>query len=197
MDQTTLFVPSKQASLIDSIDLKSYTKTNSLKLNSDQASLGMLMNIKVIDQTHLLAGYENGELQLFDVPSSNQLSCLDLFSGQPVMCFDYCKSKNFGAAGSAESSIQLFQIEDTKLIKTGEITLVNPGINCIRIRSDSKIFVTGGWDSRVRVYAVKKLNLLAVLSFHKEAINSIAFSQSNLMAVGSNDGIVSFWNLYN
>ncbi len=190
-------MPSKQASLIDSIDLKNYTRANSLKLNSDQASLGMLMNIKVIDQTHLLAGYENGELLLFDLSNSNQLSSLDLFSGQPVMCFDYCKNKNFGAAGSAESLIQLFQIEGTNLIKTGEITLVNPGINCIRIRGDSKIFVTGGWDSRVRVYGLKKLNLLAVLDFHKEAINSIEFSQSNLMAVGSNDGIVSFWNLYN
>ncbi len=73
------------------------------------------------------------------------------------------------------------------------------GLNCIKCRNnDSKIFATGGWDHRVRVYGMKKKNLLAVLDFHKEAINTIDFSFfTNQMAVGSNDGIASFWDLYN
>ena len=77
------------------------------------------------------------------------------------------------------------------------IQLINPGVNCIKIRqSDSKIFATGGWDYRIRLYGTKKQNSLAVLCFHKSAVNTIDFSRENLMAVGSNDGVVSFWDLY-
>ena len=115
------------------------------------------------------------------------------------MCFDYCKSIQMGWAGSAELSFKQFEIDDSCLLRSVDsLDLVNPGLNAIKIRRlDLKIYALGGWDFRVRVYGVKKNRLLAVLDFHKGAINTIDFSLNNgMMAVGSNDNMISFWNLY-
>ena len=156
------------------------------------------MTLKVLNSNHLIAAYENGEFVLFSLKTSTELSCLNLLNGQPLMCFDYNDNLKVGYAGSAESEILGFIInQNESLEQINSIDLVNPGVNCIKIRpSDSKIFATGGWDSRVRVYGAKKQKFLACLDFHKEAINSIDFCSDNVMAVGSNDGIISFWNLY-
>jgi len=157
------------------------------------------MNLKVIDTNYLLSGYENGELALFDSRTFKEVTSVNLFHGQPVMCFDFCKTSNIGFCGSSEKNLIEICLNEanTGLIEKNTIELVNPGLNCIRIRkSDSKIVSTGGWDNRVRLYGTKKLKLLACLDFHKEAVNSIDFSNKNLMAVGGNDCLISFWDLY-
>lgn len=46
----------------------------------------------------------------------------------------------------------------------------------LRIRSDSKIFATAGWDTKVRVYSVQTLKELAVLKWHKEGCYALAFA---------------------
>jgi WD40 repeat protein len=159
------------------------------------------MNLKVIDNFSLFAGYENGELVLFDTRILKEIDSINCFNGQPVMCFDYSKEIGVGAAGSSEHELKSFKLNlnssTSKLEEKFATNLVNPGLNCLEIRkTDSKIFACGGWDSRVRVYGIKKLKLLAVLDFHKDPINSIKFSSFNQMAVGSADGMISFWNIY-
>ncbi len=157
----------------------------------------MLMNLKVVGSNQMIAGYENGELVLFDLRSLAEVESINIFKGQPVMCFDFSTQIMTGYAGSAESKLFSFKIDQNKLVLDESVTLVNPGLNCIRIRkSDSKIVATGGWDSRMRLFSTKKRTLLACLDFHKEAINTIDFSMENLIAAGSNDGIISFWKLY-
>lgn len=197
--ENRIYLPSNKASIIDCIDLNTFNSpilSSTPKNQSAQEQRGMLMNLKVIkDLNKLLVGYENGELVIFDLKTLNEIENIQIFNGQPIMCFDF--NDKFGFAGSAENELISFRYENSLLTKSEPIKLVNPGLNCIRIRrNDSKIFATGGWDSRIRVYSVKKQKFLACLDFHKEAINSIDFSIDNCMAVGSNDGIISFWNLY-
>ena len=198
-------MPSNEASIVDCIDTNSYKKIKSLRpnKNSKDRDRGLLMNLKSVDLNYLMVGYESGELALFDLRNNGQVASIDLFNGQPLMCFDYNGNSNFGMCGSSESELKHVALDRKEndstidLVSSSSISLVNPGLNCIKIRkTDSKIFSCGSWDSRIRVYGVKKLKLLAVLDFHKEAINTIDFSNSNLMAAGSNDGIISFWNLY-
>ena len=78
------------------------------------------------------------------------------------------------------------------------ISMVNPGLNCVKVRRcDAKVFACGGWDSRVRVFGLrKKKKLLAVLDFHKEPVYSVDFDARGMMAAGSSDGCISFWNLF-
>ena len=187
-------------SIIDCIELQTNKKVNCFKPGPNAKDRGLLMCLKVIDSNYLLSGYENGELALFDLRKYAEVSKLNIFHGQPLMCLDYSKVLNIGISGSSEKSMTEIALngENNTLIQKNTIELVNPGLNCIRMRkSDSKIFSSGGWDNRVRVYGTKKLKLLACLDFHKEPINSIDFSENNLMAVGGNDCLISFWNLYN
>ena len=156
------------------------------------------MNIKTIDSTKLMAGFESGDIIVFDIRTFQEVSRVNLYAGQPLMCFDYSVEKNLGIAGSSENSLEQFKMNENSVERSGSIEITNPGLNSIKIRqSDSKIFATGGWDSRIRLFGSKKKNLLAVLDFHKDHINTIDFSVKNSMAAGSNDGIISFWDLYN
>lgn len=195
-----LCLPSNKASIVDCIDLKNYSKIASFKSKSESAQeqRGMLMCLKSVDSNSLFAGYENGEIVSFDLRTFNEINSLDLYQGQPMMCFDFSDSLKIGYTGSAESKVHGFKLNETKLERSETINLVNPGVNSIKIRpSDSRIFAIGGWDSRIRIYSAKKQKFLACLDFHKEAINSIEFnSTNNLIYAGSNDGIISCWDLF-
>jgi ASTRA-associated protein 1 len=58
------------------------------------------------------------------------------------------------------------------------------GQQSLRIRSDSKIFATAGWDSKVRVYSAKTMSEIAVLKWHDEGCYATAFATLN---VGTKD----------
>jgi WD40 repeat protein len=51
------------------------------------------------------------------------------------------------------------------------------GQQSLRVRSDGRIFATGGWDSRVRIYSSKTLKEVAVLKWHKEGVYAVDFAQ--------------------
>jgi WD40 repeat protein len=207
-DKTLLVLPSSESSVIDCVETSGFTRIGQLRSKSRenggrQGDRGMLMSLKLEGASQCLGGYENGDLVLFDLRMYREIASVSLFEGQPIMCFDYCASNNVGISGSSESWIKQFALVESSTNSLVEfrldqqVELVNPGLNCAKIRtSDSKLCATGGWDSRVRLYSLKRLKPLVVLDFHKEAVNTIDFSSENLMACGSNDGIISFWNLY-
>jgi WD40 repeat protein len=197
-DKLSLFLPSKDTSSIDCINLKTNKINHQIK-PLESTGFGMLMCIKVIDINRLLVAYENGDICLFDLNTHKQLDCKTFFYGQPILSFDYSIFLNIGYVTCNEITIKKFLINETKIIlENDSIQIKNPGINVLKIRpSDSKIFSTGGWDSRIRIYSTKKAKLLCVLDFHNETINSLDFSfQNNILAAASNDGLISFWKLY-
>ncbi len=51
------------------------------------------------------------------------------------------------------------------------------GQQSLRVRSDGRLLVTGGWDKRIRVYSSKSLKEVAVLKWHKEGVYAVAFSE--------------------
>lgn len=51
------------------------------------------------------------------------------------------------------------------------------GQQSLRVRSDGRLFVTGGWDSRVRIYSTKTLKEVAVLKWHDEGVYAVDFGR--------------------
>jgi len=51
------------------------------------------------------------------------------------------------------------------------------GQQSLRVRSDGRLLVTGGWDTRIRIYSAKTLREVAVLKWHKEGVYTVAFSE--------------------
>lgn len=56
------------------------------------------------------------------------------------------------------------------------INTKHSGQQNLKVRSDGKLFATAGWDSKVRVYSVKTMKELAVLSWHKVGAYAVCFS---------------------
>lgn len=122
------------------------------------------------------------------------------------MAFDYCAETNRGIYGNTSDKLGIFGYirNEMRLINRGDIPIKNAGINCIKIRKDQKIFCSGGWDGRIRVFSWKSLRPLTVLTDHKGAISDIDYSNAKvdlwkapIMATAGADGQISLWNLYN
>ena len=136
-EKNFVYIPSNETSVIDCVELANNTKINSFRPETNAKERGLLMNLKVIDSNYLMSGYENGEIALFDSRAFKEVTNLNLFHGQPVMSFDFCKSLNLGFGGSSENNLKKISLREEKmtLIEEETIELVNPGLNCIKIRT--------------------------------------------------------------
>lgn len=81
------------------------------------------------------------------------------------------------------------------------VTLVNPGVSQLCLRGDHKLLASAGWDHRVRIFGWKKLQPLAVLKYHTDMVQSVAFSdhqdpRQRLLAAGSKDQRISLWSVF-
>jgi WD40 repeat protein len=82
------------------------------------------------------------------------------------------------ALASQPRPVQL-RAKDTVQIQTEALKVVNTkhsGQQSLKIRSDSRIFATAGWDSKIRVYSVKTMKEVAVLKWHQVGCYTVAFS---------------------
>jgi hypothetical protein len=50
------------------------------------------------------------------------------------------------------------------------------GQQSLRVRSDNRLIVTGGWDTRIRIYSTKTLKEVCVLKWHKEGVYAVDFA---------------------
>lgn len=155
----------------------------------------------------VLAGYESGDFLTWDLRSEKPISEIHLNVGAATSA-DFDGLSNRGIVGGTEDRLfaVTFQMKALEqLTMAQEIPIRNPGINCVRIRGDRKIFTTAGWDGRIRIFSYKSLRPLAVLTEHKSGgIMDIAYSSeiiyywnSPIMAAGGMDGKISLWSLYN
>lgn len=99
------------------------------------------------------------------------------------------------------------------------------GQQSLRVRSDGRLVVTGGWDARIRIYSSRTLKEVAVLKWHKQGVYAVAFGQvltaedlmpqeyvravggrpeqretqmklKHWVAAGAKDGKISLWEVY-
>ncbi|MGH0159352.1 UNVERIFIED_CONTAM: hypothetical protein FKN15_037318 [Acipenser sinensis] len=136
------------------------------------------------------------------------------------MSLDFDPGKLRGVSGSSEKAINSWTLDGQQSLKVMQVRvlmyplvfvgpqlqdsveLVNPGISHLCIREDRRILATAGWDHRIRLLGWKKLKPLAVLQYHTDVVQCVAFSDHDvpskrLMAAGSKDQRISFWSVYN
>lgn len=207
-DENFLICP-KDENTLAVYDLDDFVSDH-LTLSPDSSSttpLGQVMcfkHIKFSGQSYILAGYESGDFLTWDLRCSKVVDSKK-FEECP-MSVDYDTITNRGIYGGPSDRLGVFSYKRaaTEVIKKSEIALKNPGINCINIRKDQKVFSTAGWDGRIRIYSWKSLRPLAVLTEHKAAVTDICYSDDKvslwkapLMAAAGLDGQISLWDLYN
>ena len=166
-------------------------------------SFGMCMCFAVkhssstdINATHLIAGYENGSLVLWDLSSSCVKHETQLFT-EPVMALDYNSIVNKGVSVSTGCDVIFWTVTTSDQLEvTSKVEMTNAGAGCVGIRGDGRVVAIGCWDGRARLYSMKSAKLLALLDFHKGSVQSVAFSEENMLAVASKDGAITLWDLY-
>ncbi|XP_034939508.1 guanine nucleotide-binding protein subunit beta-like protein 1 [Chelonus insularis] len=173
---------------------------------SETKPLGEVMAIKCCgDENNIvLVAYESGAIALWDVKEKAAISWLNTESCPMALTFD--KYWMRGIVGNPTDKMEVFELNrKNQLIHKTSITLKNSGISALASRLDSKVFASGGWDGRVRVFSWKTLRPLAVLDQHRSTIFDIIYSSEKvqawnnktLMAATGKDGTVSLWDLYN
>lgn len=206
--EDSIFVPLRN-SVIGLFSLKSSeieVELDSQKLaESEIKQLGELMSIKpcVQDQKLVLAAYESGDIALWDLRMKSILSWLKI--EQCPFSIDLDETLKLGIVGSSTNKLEVFDIKKNNLNLKTVVTIKNEGIAVVASRPDSKVFTTGGWDGRLRIFSWKSLRPLAVLDQHRGGIYDIAYSGGKvesysskcLMAAAGKDGVISLWDLYN
>lgn len=194
----------REGSSLELVDLKNLERIRTYL--PDEDNLGSVMCLeKVTIDSHLLllAGYETGDVVLYDYDTGKVCCRTKLRECVTSLTFDDAKLR--GICGNTSNMLQIFTVDKSFAIALKcEINTVNEGCNVVKLRPDRKIFVSGGSDARIRVYSWKTLRTLVVLAEHKKSISDIQFTpkpvrvhNSKLMLCGGADGTISLWNLYN
>jgi WD40 repeat protein len=140
----------------------------------------------------VIAGYESGHTSVSQLSSASQTWHV-LYTAQPhsqpILSLDVSPCKDSYLTSSADAIIAQHPIPDVSadddqvvIRKAKEGTPLktlqtkHAGQQGLRVRNDAKIFATAGWDSKVRVYALKSLKELAVLKWHKDGCYAVAFA---------------------
>ena len=147
----------------------------------------------------LICGYENGRVIISDISYEH---CKVLYD-EKVMedsCIDADLHIDDLVAVGAGKSITIIRNPFSKTPSATKLSIPESGINSITIRSDGKLFVTGGWDCKLRFFSLKTGKLLAVINHHYEAITDVKIfklgGRKFVTAAASSDGTVSLWSLY-
>lgn len=179
--------------------------------------LGMCMSVKILANPSgmsgsaplLVAAFESGDICVIDFGTGKTLLTIPL-QNEPLLCLSMNRNGNGGICGGTGTKLQHFsfdyQTEVTPIINISPqkcVKLPTSGISDISLRSDNRVFATGGWDGAVRIFQYwppKKMRSpkpLAVLETHVGTVSSVSWSDDcKLLACGGRDKTISMWSIY-
>lgn len=166
---------------------------------------GLVMAVKcftLLETDYIFVLYESGLLTLFTI-SGCKKSDFKISSDCP-MAFDFDGESKVVVGGSGDVIVGLELMSDLNLVKWKEVNITNPGVSCLVIRPDKKLFVTGCWDYRIRLFSMKSFKLLVVLNNYSQTVLEVRYSPSkveawncvSLLAAAGQDGRITLWNIY-
>lgn len=157
-----------------------------------------LQLLSVMGKLYLLTGWESGMTAVqVHVSSPGDEGWHTMYAStphsQPVLSLSVLPtnddvsscSKYFTSAADsliASHTIPMPRSSSTELLFTDPeepkvIDTKHAGQQSLSMRDDGKIFATGGWDGRARVYSTKTMKELACLKWHREGIYAVAFAK--------------------
>jgi WD40 repeat protein len=184
--------------------------------NEDEKKVGMVMCVAFIGTTHLMAGYEDGTVIMWQLDFDSghaREAWRGRTHGETVLCAEVDATGRGAVSGGADGVLIQYEVDVTcdpvcvKVVrKHGPYAQVvsassaQPGVNAASIRRDGKIVACGCWDGKIRVFEYKvksKGRLLAVLKYHEASVTDVVFAPDNSCLVStSRDGTVALWNIF-
>ena len=112
----------------------------------------------------------------------------------PVKVLTLHADGNLLATGSADKTIQVWNIKDTTQPRH-ILTKHTGGITAIAFSATGKLIATGSSDKTIRLWDVETGKPLDTLTEHTSMITALTFSGDKTLASGSTNGTVILWNL--
>eukprot|EP01028_Stygiella_incarcerata_P002386 TRINITY_DN14457_c0_g1_i1.p1 TRINITY_DN14457_c0_g1~~TRINITY_DN14457_c0_g1_i1.p1 ORF type:complete len:330 (-),score=62.57 TRINITY_DN14457_c0_g1_i1:55-1023(-) len=185
-------------------DVRSGELVNEFHQKPDDHDHGMVMCLQRMtfgSQDFILCGREDGSVDLLDMRTSTCIHSQKIFK-EAVLSVETLMNGKI-VAGSADCEIITLSLNQNPDASFGfrpirKEILPMKGTNCIKERSDGKIFAVGGWDRRVRIFQSRNGHPLAILKYHTGSVNCVDFHSSGrgLLASGAADSRIALWNIY-
>ncbi|CAB1110794.1 unnamed protein product [Ectocarpus sp. CCAP 1310/34] len=206
--ENVMLAPCGQQTLVSLWDLRK-ARPSFTFAPKDAEQKGMVMCVRLLGESPSCAspfavvGHDAGHLCVYDLRATSAEPLLESrLHKVPLLCVDVGSSCRQGVSGSADESINVFTLS-TRKASCGSCEVVksfrleHPGTSCVEIRRDQKLFVSGGWDHRVRAFSWKTPRPLAVLRSHEKNVHTVAYSpRIGGLVSGSGDSRVAVWELY-
>lgn len=185
--------------------------------DDDDPKVGVVMCVRFVRSTHLLAGYEDGTVILWALNFESGVGEIVFrrrAHGETALCVDVDAGGEGAVTGGADGVLVRYAIDfvtesevNVRVVRThGPYTDVvsasskQPGVSACSIRRDGKIVACGCWDGKIRVFEYKarsKGRLLAVLKYHDATVTDVLFAPDDSFLVStSRDGAVAMWNIF-
>ncbi|CAM9870240.1 unnamed protein product [Ectocarpus fasciculatus] len=211
--ENVMLAPCGQQTLVSLWDLRK-ARPSFTFAPKDAEQKGMVMCVRLLGESPSCAspfavvGHDAGHLCVYDLRATSAEPLLESrLHKAPLLCVDVGSSCKQGVSGSADESINVFRLSTRKASSGGRLCgscevvktfhLEHPGMSCVEIRRDQKMFVSGGWDHRVRAFSWKTPRPLAVLRSHEKNVHTVAYSpRIGGLVSGSGDSRVAVWELY-
>jgi WD40 repeat protein len=185
-------VPGTKEGHVDIFSLPSERRIHSIS-PAEEGKTGMVMALRILyvkSSLYLIVGTESGLTSVQRLNSNSnkwETTYISKPHTQPVLSLDVTSITASIATASASDVRYLTssadalitlnpiqKLDENKPLKTSQTK--HSGQQSLSVRSDGKIFATGGWDGRVRVYSAKSLKELAVLKWHKDGVYGVSFA---------------------
>ncbi|PAV16243.1 WD-40 repeat-containing [Pyrrhoderma noxium] len=212
------------------IGMKSWEPESDGRGNAKTGILMALHLFRKSDDLHLLSAYESGEVALRRCVAATDKTIegigwerlwITKLHVESVMSMAVSHDCSFALTVSADHIIgqyKLFECEGEQFTKQRTKHAGNGGI---KLRSDGRVCVVGGWDGKVRLFSTKSFKSLGTLSYHTKSCPALAFAhskptpnstvenieeddewtdeekerRSRWLATGSQDNRISIWQL--
>jgi len=206
-------LPGADAQAVTLWDVREPSIVQTLHASSTLGPSGMCMCLRFGSADALLAGWEDGSLELFDLRAGRSRARAKIHS-EPLLCMDVDVCAKFALTGAADRRLCLTPLDlastssettDARCLgepETATLPVTNEasgsgGIAALCLRPDRRIFASGGWDKRIRIWQRRNLKPLAVIHHHTGTVNAVHFSTcSRWLLSGSEDRTLALWSLY-
>jgi len=200
--RTLMAVTGNDTSKVEIWDINS---GKSMQLFSpDNSSVGMCMSLHLVPQAEdddlltVIAGYEDGSMLVWDTRHLAAPLMQTKQHTEPVLSLAIDRAALGGVSGSADGQVVFFSFDRTKNVCLPKKKFDGrAGVGDITLRCDDKLVATAGWDHKVRIYDYRRRKPLAVLKYHNDLVNSVAFSEDRkMLASTSRDSTIALWSIY-
>ncbi|GKT47370.1 ASTRA-associated protein 1 [Colletotrichum spaethianum] len=200
-----LAVPNTLAS--ESVDVYALPSKKRLHTVRSTEKNGMVMALALlyVDGTSSIGPSANGQLTLVAAYENGLATVMQLAGGtwnttylaqvhnQPILSLDVVADQGYFLTSGADAVVAKHPIPGLNSAVDGNfvrqplkiLNTKHSGQQSLRIRDDSRIFATAGWDSTVRVYSAKTLKEVAALKWHQAGCYAVAFA--NVSATSRTD----------